>query len=261
MPRKVPLVRVEGFPYDMGMHASPQQLVADPHLLRRFKNRRTTMAEEVLDLGDCLYFYAGYACPDFGDMALVYDPAMSAQWQGSATPFDTGGIIGYIRAHGLPALVAEQRRHAAPLTEEEKDSFRRYVRSHRIDLGTWLEAFERFLDAHYEHVQRSERAAGYVRGERPSGPDPTNRHGGNDDRRAWTWEIQAHRDHGVLDGLWLLCMTSEKRRQFLAALESRPDDPWWAIVDDRSIFLSCLESESANTDVCRSVERAILSWL
>jgi hypothetical protein len=138
-PRKVPLVRAEGSLYDTGKHATPQRLATDPRFLRSFKSTRTAVAEEVLGLDDCLYFYVGYACPRFGDMVFVYDPAMSASWPGSATPFDTGGIIGYIHANGLPGkdLEGEKCRHAVSLSDGEKAIFREYVQAHRIvDLGT-----------------------------------------------------------------------------------------------------------------------------
>lgn len=100
-----------------------------------------------------------------------------------------------------------------------------------------------------------------MRAERPKSDDPTGRHlHPRNDREAWTWEIQAHKDHGVLDGLWLLRMASEKEQILRQALEDLPqDDPWWQALGDGSIFASCSESESKG--VCREVERMILSWL
>lgn len=257
-PRKVPLVRVDGFPYDTGMHASPQQLVADPRFLRSFKNRRTMVAEEVLGLGDCLYFYVGYACPRFGDMAFVYDPAMSAQWPGGATPFDTGGIIGYIHATDLPGKTLEEEKRQQPtrLSDEEKEIFRRYVESHRIDLHAWQGHFVAFLETEYD------RSADYVSGVRPRGDDPTGRHlhPGNV-REAWTWEIQAHRDHSVLEGLWLLRISVGQEQLLRDALEDRPkDDPWWLALEDTRIF-SPSEAEWEKERICKDAERTILTWL
>lgn len=256
--RKVPLVRAEGFPYNTGEHATSQRLAADPRFLRSFKSTRTAVAEEVLGLGDCLYFYVGYACPRFGDMVFVYDPAVSASWPGSATPFDSGGIIGYIHANGLPGkdLEGEKCRYAAPLSDSEKTIFREYVQAHRIvDLRTWQPRFDAFLATHYD------RAADYVRAERPKGDDPTGRHlHPRNDREAWTWEIQAHRDHGILNGLWLLRMSSEKEQMLRQALEDLPEnDPWWQALGNASIFAPCSESEGMG--VCREAERVILSWL
>lgn len=257
-PRKVPLVRAEGGPYD-GTYVTPQQLAADPRLLPGFKTQRTRAAEAALGLGDSLYFYVGFACPDFGDMVFVYDPAVSFAWEGTATPFDTGGIIGYIHANGLPgeALAAEKRRAATPLTDEEGAMCLGYVQRHVCaTLRDWQARFDAFVAAYYDGG-----AASYVRGERPKPHEETGRHRHEkNERRAWTWEIQSHREHNVFDGLWLLRMSFEKEQLLTAALEDRGrDDPWRRVLKDGDIFARC-EAHDAKA-VCADVEKVISSWV
>lgn len=258
--RSVPLVRIEGLaPDDAGEAVTPERLAADPRLLRRFKTKRTRQAELALELGDCLYFYVGYACPDFGDMVFVFDPVPSAGWPGTATPFDTGGTIGYIHADGLPGtgLSDAQRKDATPLSDGERAMLQRYVHARRTpDLRAWQREFEGFIATYFDC------AGDYVRGEMPKSDEGTGRHREPNERRAWTWEIQKHLDHDIFDGLWLLRMSFEKEQKLTAALESLSrdvQDPWWAILEDRDKFLSSQEWEKR--DVWSEADVVIRSWL
>lgn len=255
--RSVPLVRTEG---SLG-EVTPERLVADPRFLREFKTERTRRAEEALGIEGCLYFYVGHACPDFGDMVFVYDPTMSARWKGTATPFDTGGIIGYIHADGLPgrALDDAKRREATGLSDEEKKAFRHYIEAHRIlALREWQPRFEAFIATYFAS------AADYVRGNRPDEDDETGRHHHrSNDRRAWTWEIQAHRDHPIFEGLWLVRMSAEKHQRLSAALEDVEDEnnPWWRVLQDRRIFPPPPPASETKTEVCGAAEEEIASWV
>jgi hypothetical protein len=56
-------------------------------------------AETALGLPRSLYFYSGRACPEFGDVALAFEAGSEDGHTGSATPFDTGGLLaGHIKA-------------------------------------------------------------------------------------------------------------------------------------------------------------------
>jgi hypothetical protein len=256
--RSIPLVRVEGNPKS-GYEVTPESLVKQPRLFPNFKTPRSCTAEKVLGLNkDSLYFYVGYACPEFGDMVFVYDSAMSATWRGTATPFDTGGIIGYIHATGLPgrSLTDAQRKDAAPLTEAEKAPLREYVQDHLIaNLAEWQDRFEEFITEFFDGP------ANYVRRDRPKIDDKTGRHlDVRNEPRAWTWEIQAHREHHLFEGLRLMRMTTEKQRRLKLALHDAPDHPWWEILDDERIFdqySDCMTAE----ETCAQVQAEILSWL
>jgi hypothetical protein len=88
----LPLVRTEGKAFAAGPTLSPDRFAALPPLARASKSDVTRQVEADFRLGDCLYFYAGHAWPGFGDVVLVYEATMADADQGSATPFDTGGL-------------------------------------------------------------------------------------------------------------------------------------------------------------------------
>lgn len=257
--RSVPLVRIEGLrPYDTGEAVTPERLAADPRLLRRFKTKRTCQAELALELGDCLYFYVGYACPHFGDMVFVFDPVLSAAWPGTATPFDTGGIIGHIRAEPLngTTVTEEQRRNPSSMEDDVKTTFMGYVHAHRIlDLGTWRGAFEAFISSHFDS------AADYVQGQKPKVDDPTGRHRHPDnERRAWTWEIQKHQDHDIFDGLWLLCLNPDRHNELRKAVRDLADHAlktrWQALLRDKNVVPDLVDEHPAY-----EAERRMAQWL
>jgi hypothetical protein len=67
----------------------------------------------VLGLGDSLYFYVGHACPEFGQIVLVYTPEWSSSEPGGATPFDTGGLrLGYVKGTGTEDPVSYCTSHS-----------------------------------------------------------------------------------------------------------------------------------------------------
>jgi hypothetical protein len=157
-------------------------LIAFPTLKRASKSARTLQAEGLLELGDCLYFFASHACPSFGDLVLAYSAEMADTDQGSATPFDTGGLAhDFIQADTL----------------DGGESRNRYNRRHAVELHEW-----RVAAAAHIHEYFSSRDA-YVLGERPTRNDDSGRllHPGNDDRRAWTWEVRIWRDHPIEQAL------------------------------------------------------------
>jgi hypothetical protein len=66
----------------------------------------TRRAESLLGLSPSAYFYAGRAHPGFGNVALAFAPGSEAHHTGSATPFDTGGLVHpnrYIKIQLSPA--------------------------------------------------------------------------------------------------------------------------------------------------------------
>lgn len=192
-------------------------------------------------------------------MMLAYDPGMSERWSGTATPFDTGGLIGHIEATGLPGstLAPEKQRTAAGLSDEETAEVRAYLQAHLIrDLSQWPERFDAFLKTYYNSP------ASYVLGERPnlSADEETNRHRNNTDRRAWTWEIQAHRDHDLFEGLWLLRMSSELEELLLTALADSGDSRWSVLLRDASIYEKAPVDDQA-THVGLRAQKEIASWV
>ena len=53
----------------------------------------TRRREKSCGLLQARYFFAGRVCPTFGEIAFVYSPEVEVVKEGSANPFDTGGVI------------------------------------------------------------------------------------------------------------------------------------------------------------------------
>jgi hypothetical protein len=178
----VPLVRTESKAFAAGPTLSPERFVELPILERASKTDVTRRAEGALGLGDCLYFYAGHACPSFGSLVLAYVADMADRDDGDATPLDTGGLfLGLVHARALDA--------GEPAAA--------YCRRLRVGLGSWRTEAASYLAEYFSS------AAAYVGGEAPLRDDPSGRlkHPENDDRRAWTWEVRILRDHRVEQAL------------------------------------------------------------
>lgn len=186
--RMIPLIRTEGKPFVSGPTLSAERFLDLPDLQRASKTALTLQAEAALDLGDCLYFFAGHACPDFGEVVLVYEGDIADAGAGSATPFDTGGFhLGKVRYRATPG-------------ESEKE----YCKRHSRPLVEWRSEAQAYIDEYFES------SAQYVLGAGPQKDDPSGRLGipGNE-RRAWTWEVRIHRDHPIELGLRRVWMSAE----------------------------------------------------
>lgn len=197
---RIPLLRTEGKSFDEGYPTlGPAEFAAVTPLLVESRSDKARAAERALGLGDCLYFYAGYAHPGFGDAVLVYEPEWSDAESGSATPFDTGGFhLGYLKVEGVTS-------------ETEKKA---YVALQRCELSVWRSRLDAYLTKYFASP------AAYVRGERPVEDDPTHRLRDARERRAWTWEIRVHGDHDLLDQLrnaYLAADYAEQVREHLRA--------------------------------------------
>lgn len=193
----IPLIRTEGKKFANGATLGPDKFVRLPKLERASKTQQTRKAEIELDLGESLYFFAGHACPDFGAVVLVYEPDMADTSEGSATPFDTGGLRGKHVHHNSDKPPAE------------------YCKEHSVSLARWREAAREYISAHFASL------AAYVLGEKPEKDDPTGRlcHGKNE-RRSWTWEIRLHRDHPIAEKLRRVWMSAEYFEDVREALRS-----------------------------------------
>jgi hypothetical protein len=197
----VPLVRTEGKAFAEGATLTPERMIRDPRLLRSSKTEASREAERTLGLGDSLYFYVGHACPDFGQIVLVYTTEWSSSEPGGATPFDTGGLrLGYVKGIGTEDAVS-------------------YCKNHRVALGKWPSEFAAYVEAYFATTRA------YVLGERARVDDSTGRllHPENV-RRAWTWELQVEADHDVLANLKLLCVQPEVSDAIRRVLRVLPDD-------------------------------------
>lgn len=238
----VPLVRVEGKAFARGATLTIDRMLREPVLLRASKSDGTRRAESAFNLGDSLYFYVGHACPDFGQIVLVFDPTWSESAPGSTTPFDTGGLLaGLVRADGTDDVPARCR----------------YLDQHRRPLLGWRTRFAAYLSMHFAS------AVDYVLGRRGITDDPSGRLlDPSNERRAWTWELQVHQDHRVTDDLLLLCIPSDVADALRAALLQLPPDeaePWETLLDSARSRVAPADGEAPV--VCSMAEAEIASWL
>lgn len=174
----IPLVRTEGKAFANGPTLSAQRFIALPQLDRASKTKLTRDAERDLGLGDCLYFYVGHACPDFGDLVLAYASNMADADDGNATAFDTGGLsVGLVHARDL----------------DNGENKATYCNRHLVDLNAWRPMSAGYVAEYFGSTVR------YVTGEQPIKDDPSGRlrHPENNDRRSWTWEIRIWRNHPI----------------------------------------------------------------
>ncbi len=144
-------------------------------------SRGTRRAEQLLGLLSCVYFYAGRAHPKFGSVALAFLPPCEAGHTGSATPFDTGGLV-------HPKRVVKLR-----LSPTDGDAERtEYFRSSEIPLDRWRDVFARVLAAHFLS------SVDYWSG-KPQPFDPEGLYELNSDWRAWTFEVRFHEGQPIED--------------------------------------------------------------
>ena len=126
-----------------GRASSEVMLENPPHEIQTSVNhldpdRHTRSVEERLGFAPCAYFYAGRAHPHFGSVAFAFDPRCELEHTGSATPFDTGGLL-----HPDVKL----RLWLVP-TDGEAERIE-YGRSSVIPLGHWRDLFARVLASYF----------------------------------------------------------------------------------------------------------------
>jgi hypothetical protein len=124
-----------------------------------------------------LYFYAGRAYPVAGGVAIAMMSSQDMSHTGTATPFDTGGMIrGYIR----------------PISASDEGERADFIAKSLINLPVWRSKFARYLAAYFDSPSQ------YMRG-KPSHTDPE----GilvepNNEFRAWTFEVRYHEEQTIL---------------------------------------------------------------
>lgn len=194
---RVPLVRVEGKTYTVrpDLSMTPARFAQAEPLDPEARDQIARDTEAAYGLGECLYFYAGFACPDFGDVVLVYEPELSDGHPGNASSFDTGGMFKrYIQGSGL-TTDAERAAHAA---------------ADLVPLASWRTRLDAWLTEHFPDV------IAYLDDTRPFGADPSGRlsHPAND-RRAWTLEVRLWDEVALFE---LLAFAVVRQDFLLAAL-------------------------------------------
>jgi hypothetical protein len=200
----------------------------------------TRFVEEQVGYPPSVYFYAGRACPGYGQVALAFAPACEQGRVHSATPFGTGGLIKQdlssafhlkLQPDGLEQRVA----YCKTSTVEAKQE------------PGWRAVFGRWLAAYYPTDP-----GGYW-SRAPETGDPEGLYQLNDGQwQAWSWEIRFSKGPSVLDAdRWAAdsaCLS--ELRQNLARLDLTPDE-----ADRLTGFVGRLETPTGTPTFCEELER------
>ena len=208
-----------------------------------------------------LYFYVGHACPDFGDandvesvvLAIGAETSDSEAIQATLTPFDSGGFY-------LSCVATSEQRYVHFRTgHDPRDADPlAYIRGRtRSADPSWREEFRGYLRDHFPSV------GDYMRGGEPTRDDDDGRlrHPDNE-RRAWTWEMQVPIDHDMRDGLVAMWMSSDRRSKLRAAIHGHDDgaqrDRWL------SVWHRVRQPQGDSypfTMLCELAEQELAKWL
>jgi len=222
------------------MHILPR--ILDPS----HASPRTREAEKVLDLPPSIYFFAGHACPSFGNIALVFGADLISK-KGSASPFDSGGL-------------AHKKIKIPPEFEPPG-----YFQVHVVRLSAFWRRFFDYVATHFSSIdtyllQGPPQVCG-VQG-RPA-REPCNaqqcrhefRFKENAHRHAWTWELQLHGDHRTELHLERFHTSREVYQRLESSYKERTDEEWtwWMKIaslyhpcDSDRLPAACAEAETRN---------------
>lgn len=158
------------------------RLLSKVHLdalaLRRLDPIGDDRVEASLGTADCVFTYAGpFRYPQNQACGLLFLAGVegAAGAVGTATPFDSGGLVDYLR----PADSDEERRD--------------FLRSHEMPVPAYRRYFQLFVTALFGSPWD------YLIGVGPDHRGPLDLVGG--DSRAWTFEVRFERELRVPDGL------------------------------------------------------------
>ncbi|HYV49029.1 MAG TPA: hypothetical protein VFA20_29415 [Myxococcaceae bacterium] len=233
----IPLVRTDGKVFSAGITLSPERFVHAELLSRASKSDHARETEKVYGLGDSLYFFAGYACPGFGDVVFIFEASCLDGVDGGATPFDTGGLYGrkiFARAwDGLDRAAEDEAR-------------RELVAQSQRSLSDWRSALDEYLSEFFDTPRE------YLRGDRPRKDDASGRLGdARNSRRAWTWEVRAHADLPIGQGLrriWASADYEEAIRQQVLTMNDDKRKSWNERVGKRLVRVAPGESPHARAE-------------
>ncbi len=166
--------------YEDGYKYTVDELYNETQLRRSSKNQVARNAEKAFDLGDCLYFYAGYACPRFGNIVFVFEASITDGRSGNAGDFDSGGL-------------QRELIHFSNRPHDVVD----WAKKHTWDLADWPRRCEHHVTTYWGGDW-----AKFVRGDWANTDDAEGRllHS-NNKREAWSVEVRLHNDHNITDGL------------------------------------------------------------
>ena len=161
------------------------------------RSQTTRESEESIGWEPCIYFYAGRAWPEFGEIALAYSGECEDGQEGSATPFDSGGLI--------------TKRIYWDESDYSHETVRSFINDSIIKLSEWRKTFAIYLAAYFYPL------SDYWVG-RPCMKDPEGIFMNEKNNwRAWVFEIRFHQRHNICSqGAWAFSeAVSERLREMI----------------------------------------------
>ena len=197
----------------------------------------TRAAEDEFGLGRCVYFYAGKAHPDFGNVAMAFSPDCEASHKnGSATPFDTGGLWHSFITPNLCSGISKE-----------------FCRQALISLSDWRAELARFLAAYFSPL------VDYWTGLRVADfhdPEDIFVYGAGDWRR-WVFEVRFHEGHSLL--AHKLCWTRTRSATDLLHQEMRNERAAGSVISTIESFLS--QGETIDFELEDEVYEGMNRWI
>ena len=237
---KVHLVHVSSakeVSFDELLIQPPHAIPTSEHLT--YCSDATRRAENLLGLARSAYFYAGRACPAFGDLALAFEPPIENGHTVSVSSIETGG------------LVHPNRYIKCEVAGADEDAARvEFGKACEIKELDWRGEFARFLAGYFDPL------ADYWNG-RPAYEDPEKVFTLGDDSRAWTFEVRFAEPQPIVDCVAWTAKKSQLdllRRKQAAQPVAVPGDPI-SVLDQ---FLNQPPLNPVGSDVfCEELE----SWI
>ena len=160
----------------------------------------TRNSEDAHGLKRSVYFYAGRACPDFGPIVLAFPPECENGTQGSATPYDTGGLFQGLIRWNFP--------------DHDPPTLAKFTEQSIFDLGDWRVAFTTYLAAYFNPLQN------YWIG-RPWRDDPEGLFHPENSWRAWVFEVRFDKGPNLMTAsVW--CARPDQADLFYELAEEHP---------------------------------------
>ena len=206
--RRIHLIHVSGnpdrVPFCQLLSVPPHEIPTSDEAAA-YCSPHTRETEDNFGLPRSVYFYAGRAHHTFGKIALIFEADSEQAREGSATPFDTGGMH-----KGLINV---------SLADKELQTLKDFVTDSTLTLAEWRKAFARYLAAYFAPLST------YWSGT-PCRPDPdelllTN----GDNWRAWVFEVRLHHQgHSLLKAVaW--CASTGQLALIRRELKKNPANP------------------------------------
>lgn len=196
----------------------------------------TREAERRLGLPHCVYFYAGRAHESFGIVALAFNVDIEELKSGSATPFDTGGLVGKYIKWNLP--------------DYDEKTLQHFLGDSLFDLSEWRQKFAVFLAAYFSPL-----TSYWSNTDRPYRSDPEEIFLKDNTWRAWVFEVRIHESIDIFQAAAWCAPEDQMNHLMFAAIDKLA--PLGSLGDPYEKFVRRAIDTEGSPDFCAIME----SWI